>query len=231
VATTPDGVMTSLIHHKLAEKDGLPKEHYVDAAYVDAYQLVESHQAHQVELVDPVAVDVSWQSKLNTGFDVSAFLIDWDKKIAQCPQGNLSRSWRIEYDKSKHPVIQVVFDRQHCTICPERSRCTKSLKAPRKLKLRPRDEYESLNLRRQDQKTKEFKKKYSCRAGIEGTISQGVRKLDLRRTRYSGLAKTHLQHIAIACAMNLSRFFAQSNGLLKAATRTSSFARLRTQSA
>jgi transposase len=73
----------------------------------------------------------------------------------------------------------------------------------------------------------EFKKKYSCRAGIEGTISQGVRKLDLRRTRYSGLAKTHLQHIAIACAMNLSRFFAQSNGLLKAQTRTSSFARLR----
>jgi len=38
---------------------------------------------HQVELVGPVAVDVSWQSKLNTGFDVSAFFIDWDKKIAQ----------------------------------------------------------------------------------------------------------------------------------------------------
>jgi transposase len=56
VATTPDGVMTSLIHHKLAEKDGLPKEHYVDAAYVDTYQLVESHQAHQVELVSPVAL-------------------------------------------------------------------------------------------------------------------------------------------------------------------------------
>jgi transposase len=229
VATTPDGVMTSLIHHKLAEKDGLPREHYVDAAYVDAYQLVESHQVHQVELVGPVAVDVSWQSKLNTGFDVSAFFIDWDKKIAQCPQGRLSRSWRIEYDKSKHPVIQVGFDRQHCTICPARTRCTKSKKAPRKLKLRPRDEYESLNLRRQEQKTKEFKKKYGCRAGIEGTISQGVRKLDLRRTRYSGLAKTHLQHIAIACAMNLSRFFSQSNGLLKAQTRTSSFARLRRQ--
>ena len=65
----------------------------------------------------------------------------------------------------------MVFDRQHCTICPERSHCTKSLKAPRKLKLRPRDEYESLNARRQEQKTKEFKKKYSCRAGVEGTIS------------------------------------------------------------
>jgi len=61
VATTPDGLMTSSIHQNLAEKDGLPSEHYVDAAYVDSYQLVESHQVHQVELVDPVAVDVSWQ--------------------------------------------------------------------------------------------------------------------------------------------------------------------------
>jgi len=91
-------------------------------------------------------------------------------------------------------------------ICPEISRCTKRLKAPRKLKLRPRDEYESLNARRQEQKTKEFKKKYSCRAGIEGTISQGVRKLDLRRTRYSGLAKTHLQHIATARCSEFSSF-------------------------
>lgn len=187
----------------------------MDAAYVDSYQLVESHQAHQVELIGPAAVDVSWQSKLNTGFDVSAFFIDWDKKIAQCPQGRLSRSWRIEYDKSKHPVIQVEFDRQHCTICPERSRCTKSVKAPRKLKLRPRDEYESLKARRQEQKTKEFKKKYGCRAGIEGTISQGVRKLDLRRTRYSGLAKTHLQHIATARCSEFSSFFCSVKWLVK----------------
>ncbi|RUT01456.1 hypothetical protein DSM106972_065530 [Dulcicalothrix desertica PCC 7102] len=28
-----------------------------------------------------------------------------------------------------------------------------------------------------------FEKKYALRAGIEGTISQGVRKFDMRRTR------------------------------------------------
>jgi transposase len=46
---------------------------------------------------------------------------------------------------------------------------------------------------------------YARRAGIEGTISQGVRTFDLRRSRYIGLAKTHLQHILISLAMNLVR--------------------------
>jgi hypothetical protein len=38
-------------------------------------------------------------------------------------------------------------------------------------------------------KTDTFKKQYASRAGIEGTISQGVRSMDLRRSRYIGLAK------------------------------------------
>jgi transposase len=31
------------------------------------------------------------------------------------------------------------------------------------------------------------------RAGIEGTLSEGIRAHGLRRARYIGLAKTHLQ--------------------------------------
>jgi transposase len=37
--------------------------------------------------------------------------IDWDKQLVQCPQGNLSHSWREGYDCRKNPVIQVEFDR------------------------------------------------------------------------------------------------------------------------
>jgi transposase len=230
-ATTPDGSVTSVVHRKLAEKDLLPGEHYLDAAYVDSYQLVESNQVYQVSVVGRVAVDSSWQAKLKTGFDVATFVIDWDKQLVQCPQGNLSHSWRQGYDCRKNPVIQVEFDRQTCAACPVRSNCTHSQKAPRRLKLRPRDEYDALNKRRQEQQTQEFEKKYGCRAGIEGTISQGVRQFDLRRTRYLGLVKTHLQHVATACAINLARFFAWSNHLPKAQTRTSAFAALRVESA
>jgi IS5 family transposase len=41
--------------------------------------------------------------------------------------------------------------------------------------------------------------------GIDGTISAGVRGLHLRRSRYIGLAKTHLQHMLTAAAMSLIR--------------------------
>ena len=47
---------------------------------------------------------------------------------------------------------------------------------------------------------------YRLRAGVEGTLSQEVGAFGLRKTRYRGLAKTGLQHVATASAMNLVRF-------------------------
>jgi transposase len=55
---------------------------------------------------------------------------------------------------------------------------------------------------------KEFKDCYADRAGIEGTLSQGVRAFDLRRSCYIGLARTHLQHILSAVAINVVRVMA-----------------------
>lgn len=226
-ATTPDGEVTSTIHQKLADKNLLPHEHFVDAAYVDSSQLVESNQVYQVALIGPVAVDTSWQAKSETGFDISTFMIDWDKQVVQCPQGHLSRSWRNANDGNQNPLVEVVFDRKTCRACPVRNNCTSSSDAPRKLKLRPRAEYEALLARRIEQLSHQFKLRYACRAGVEGTISQAVRRFDLRRTRYWGLEKTHLQNVATACAINLSRFFAASNHLTRATTRTSAMSALR----
>ncbi len=228
-ATTPDGEVTSTVHQKLADKNLLPDEHLVDAAYVDAYQLVESYQDYQVSLIGPVAVDTSWQAKSPTGFDVSTFIIDWEQQLVQCPQGHLSRLWRNSHDTNGNPLIEVVFDRHTCGACPVRNHCTSSASAPRKLKLRPQAEYQALTARRTEQLCSEFKQTYAGRAGIEGTISQAVRRFDLRRTRYLGLTKTHLQNVATACAINLSRFFASSNHIAKAQTRHSALAALHFQ--
>ncbi len=229
-ATTCDGNLTAKIHAQLARKDLLPSDHLVDAAYVDSHHLVESKQLHQVDLIGRVAVDSSWQATSKTGFDIAAFVIDWDKNIVQCPQGHLSRSWRErrDCDRRSTPVIEVHFHRKICGSCPVRSNCTRAKNAPRMLKLRPREQHLMLVERRQQQQTKEFEHSYARRAGIEGTISQGVRQFDLRRTRYFGLAKTHLQNVAIACAMNLFRFFAWCQHIPKAVTRTTPFAKLRT---
>ena len=48
---------------------------------------------------------------------------------------------------------------------------------------------------RKRQDTPEWRALYGARAGIEGCLSQGVRLCGLRRSRYVGLAKTHLQHV------------------------------------
>ncbi len=48
----------------------------------------------------------------------------------------------------------------------------------------------------------------------------------LRRSRYIGLAKTHLQHLGIAAAINLVRVVAWLDGDEPAPTRLSAFQRL-----
>ena len=53
-----------------------------------------------------------------------------------------------------------------------------------------------------------LKAHYALRAGMESTLSQGVRAFDLRRSRYIGLAKTHLQHVLIVVPMHLKRVMA-----------------------
>ncbi|WP_331283890.1 transposase [Streptomyces sp. H39-S7] len=43
------------------------------------------------------------------------------------------------------------------------------------------------------------------RAGIEATLSQNVRVHGPRRSRYRGLAKTHVQHVFTGMACNITR--------------------------
>jgi transposase len=65
---------------------------------------------------------------------------------------------------------------------------------------------------RQRQETPEFKAQYALRAGVESTLSQGIRRFDLRRSRYLGLARTHLQQLLNATAMNIVRVIAWLRG-------------------
>ena len=65
--------------------------------------------------------------------------------------------------------------------------------------------YQVLQAARVRQETDEFKQRYALRAGVEGTISQAVRGFEIRQCRYTGLAKTHLQHILTAAAINVVR--------------------------
>jgi transposase len=71
--------------------------------------------------------------------------------------------------------------------------------------VKPQAQHEAIRVARERQATAEFKEQYALRAGVESTISQGARRFDLRRCRFIGLAKTHLQQTINATAMNLVR--------------------------
>jgi hypothetical protein len=65
---------------------------------------------------------------------------------------------------------------------------------------------------RERQKTEAFKEQYALHSGIEATFSQGVRAFELRRSRYIGLAKTHLQHLLSRPVWRQSRGVRQPPG-------------------
>jgi transposase len=91
-----------------------------------------------------------------------------------------------------------------CGPCPVRTDCTRAKHTGRRLRLPPQDQYEALQAAQTWSASEEGQQLYKRRAGVEGTLSQGVRAFGLRRTRYGGVAKTHLQHVAIAAAINMT---------------------------
>ena len=148
----------------------------------------------------------------------------------ECPQGQLSHKWVPGTNQNGNPVIFVDFGRADCAACPSRSACTQAKNGtqwvPGGLTLLPKEQYLTLQAVRAEQTQNEFKAKYNQRAGIEGTLAQGVRAFELRKCRYLGLAKTGLQHVATAAALNLGRVINWLWEIPLERTRTSAFAKL-----
>lgn len=223
-AADPDHHMTAVIHKHLAEAERLPSEHLFDSGYLDAGELVVAQTAHQVELVGPLPPDHSWQAHANQGYASAGFAIDWEAAQVTCPQGQHSTSWNVRQNEAGETHIHVLFAPSSCGSCPVRAQCTRG--AVRTLTLHTQAEHEALLQRRQEQTTPAFKTRYRARAGIEGTLSLGVRSYGLRRARYCGQAKTHLQNLLIAVALNLSRLADWWTELRPRPTRITRFAAL-----
>jgi hypothetical protein len=188
--------------------------------------LVRGREDHGIDLVGPPRVNPAWQTKLEGGYTPNRFEVDWDEERVRCPQGRLSSAWSPQVDHAGTPYVSVWFRAADCVACPARPLCTRAKHGARHLKLQPRAEHEALKAARERLTTKEGRRRYARRAGVEGTISQGVPASGLRRGRYRGLARTHLQHVATAAAINLGRLAAWFRAVPRAATRTSRFAAL-----
>src|SRR2546421_8385797 len=216
--------VTPIIHQALKEKDLLPAEHLTDTNYAEAKQFVQSQQEYGIDLIAPTRADHKWQAKEQQGFDASSFQIDWEAHKATCPAGRESLSWTPAVDGYDNQVIKIKFSMKDCKPCPMKAHCTK---APRRaISVRVKEHHQALQAVRARQKDAAFWEKYRARSGIEGTISQGVRAFGMRRSRYRGIEKTHLQHLSIATAINLARVLAWLEEQPLAKTRTSKFAAL-----
>jgi transposase len=225
-ATTPDDNMIEEVHESEKGRDLLPSEHLVDKGYTDAQVLVASLHEYGVTIVGPVAEDPSWQAHAGAGFDKGSFVVDWDRQVVTCPAGKESISWLPNTYPQNGMAFEARFARKDCTPCPSRARCTKAEKEPRIIGLQAREHHEALQGARREQETEEFRSRYAARAGIEGTHEQAIRRCGLRRCRYIGEAKAHLQHLLTAVAINLVRLSEWWAGTPLSRTRCSRFAAL-----
>lgn len=210
------------IHTALIAKQLQPQEHFVDTGYVSTDLMLTQSKETGIEVVGPVRPITQWQGSVEGAFTSQDFQIDWKRKTVTCPQGQLSRKWCARQDAAGRNIISVRFARRDCLDCPVRPRCTRNVSGqPREITLLP----EVLHLARAEQRvvqqSPEWKQAYRRRAGIEGTISQGVRTYGLRRARYRGQAKTELQEGCVASAINIQRVAAWFAGTTPETTRTS----------
>jgi transposase len=193
--------------------------------------LTVSQAEYGVDLLGPVRPDVKWQAQAGEGFAVENFTIDWERRRAICPQGRGSISWTPAVDNRQTAVIKIKFSSTDCRRCPCQTQCIRSRRkyARRTITVRPKDQHLALQARRAQARTREYAVAYAQRAGIEGTISEGVRAHGMRRSRYVGLQRTHLAHVLTASAINLVHVGSWLTDTPRAQTRHSRFARLMAQ--
>ena len=223
-ATVTDNQMTCVIHDELTGKTLAPGRHYLDSGYLSAALVVSEAARHGIALIGPLLADTSAQARAGAGYARADFTADYDSKTVTCPQGKTSVSWTPCAQRGNDAIV-ATFSVTDCGPCPARSLCTTSSRKRRQITVPPQDLAEAQAAARAAEKTIPFRADYARRAGVEGTMHQAVSH-GARRARYRGLPKTRLDHLYMACALNLIRMHAYWTGTPLDRRRTSHLARL-----
>jgi Transposase DDE domain len=227
VATANDVDTVAARHADLAAADLLPAEHLVDAGYVSVDHVLDGRADHGVELVGPLPPDSGWQARDEAVFDLTRFHIDWDRQQVICPNGKTSRNWRQTSSRYGLPIIQATFRAPDCTPCPDRARCTRSPVLARHLTFRPRHPVRDPAATPRRAGHRRLAGALCRPCGHRGHHRPGRPPRRPPPGRYRGLAKTHLQHVLTALALNLVRVDAWLSGTPPGGTWVSRLTRLR----
>jgi transposase len=223
-ATVTDNQMTGVILDGLAERNLAPARAYLDSGYLSAEAVLRAARDRGIALTGPMLTDHSPQARAG-GYTQQAFAVDWDRRQVTCPQGAVSSRWQPTRTRDGKDAIIVRFAAATCRGCPARDKCTTAVRTGRQLYLRPREIHQALAEARAAEGSLSFQAGYARRAGIEGTMHQAASH-GARRARYRGLPKTRLDHLYMACALNLLRLHAYWTGTPLDRKRTSHLARL-----
>jgi transposase len=223
-ATVTDNQMTEPVHDALAARNLAPGRHYADSGYLSAALVVSALTTWGIALIGPLLTDTSAQARAGHGYARADFSVDYDTKTVTCPQGKTSSSWTLCTQKGQAAAV-ATFSPGDCGPCPARPQCTTSSRKRRQITVLPRDLAQAQAAARAAGKTIPFQADYARRAGVEGTMHQAASH-GARRARYRGLPKTRLDHMYMACALNLLRLEAFWTGTPLDRQRTSHLARL-----
>ncbi len=171
-----------------------------------------SQDDHGIELVGPSRPIPNWQSKVEGAYTVDRFTVDWQNRVARCPEGARRRGGTIASMMTANVATRFIFQKLHALI------------ATREPYVRKLNKRLGRSLFLPSANTRLCRKHGICWQMMRGT--NVMRAFGARRSRYAGLAKNHLQQVATAAAINLDRLAAWFDGRPQAATRTSRFAAL-----
>ena len=188
---TGDGEVIPLIHETLKTQDCLPACHLTNTGYVEAKLLVESKREYGVPLYGPARADRKRQAREGKGVAAEQCQVAWQQQQVTGPPGRPGQSWTHSRNSRGQPVVQIKFADSDARICPPLRDGTHTGRPRRTATLHPPPEPEALQAARQRRREPACVGQYGKRAGLEGSISQGVRAFGLRRARHRGQAQVH----------------------------------------
>ena len=179
-----------------------PSEMYVDGAYISASSISQARE-EAWELMGPAQPSPA-PPKQPELYRIEAFDVNIEERKAICPQGKTSTECsKLTEGETGKVTYRFEFGR-HCRDCEVKHLCVPQGQPHRMIRVGAL--HETLQQRRREQQSPEFKLRMRQRNGIEGTISELVRGHGLRRARYKGFAKVDLQNQFIAAACNIKRW-------------------------
>jgi hypothetical protein len=198
-ATVPGNQMTEPIHAHLDQRGLLPGGHLVDSGYPSSGAagvlpgLLRDHAGH------PDAGPHLTAGPGGRGVRPRRVHHRLRRPARHLPARPYQQ--RVESGApARHPTIVITFSKADCGPCPVCELCTTSASQRRQLTVHTRPVHQAQLAARAAAETKDVRARYALRAGVEGTIRQGVAVTGMRRARYRGLDKTRMEHAHAAVA-------------------------------